>query len=229
MSENRTIDESLDQIIQPGLDNVKRKNKLNPNHLINIVLIIGLIVIYLLFFFYGKEQKSTGLYKTDPGIEHSSQSNQIAFVDTDEIMEKYTLVIDMTKQLEQKMERMEAEIMAKQQSYEKDASYFQEQVAKKSITEKSAQLIYEKLMDEQQKLVDLRDSYRDQIAREEYNMNIVLVDSITNFLRRYNLHFNYDYILGYSHGGGILLAKDTFNITDEVIESMNREYLDKSK
>jgi len=58
-------------------------------------------------------------------------------------------------------------------------------------------------------------------------MNVVLVDSITNFLHRYNQYHNYDYVLGYSVGGGILLAKDTFNITGQVLDAMNEEYLNK--
>ena len=74
------------------------------------------------------------------------------------------------------------------------------------------------------KLIDLRDMYTEQLAMDEYEMNVILVDSITNFLKRYNQYNNFDYVLGYSIGGGILLAKDTFNITSEVLAAMNLEY-----
>ena len=68
-----------------------------------------------------------------------------------------------------------------------------------------------------------------RIALERFcdEMNVILVDSITNFLNRYNLQHNYDYVLGYSKGGGILLAKDTFNITDQVLAAMNEAYTNK--
>jgi len=197
------------------------------NRIFNIIILVAIVVLYFLFFYPGMNSKKS-TYANPP--EHSigaTTSNVIAFVDTDEIMEKYELVIEMKEQLGDKMERMEGEIKSKQNAYEIDATYFQEQVAKKSISEESAQLIYEKLMEEQQSLIDLRDRYTEQLAAEEYEMNVVLVDSITNFLHRYNQYHNYDYVLGYSVGGGILLAKDTFNITGQVLDAMNEEYLNK--
>ena len=55
-------------------------------------------------------------------------------------------------------------------------------------------------------------------------MNSTLVDSVRNYLKRLNEIYNYDYILGYNNTGNIFLAKDTFDITNDVIEGLNREY-----
>ena len=210
-------------------DDTSKLNKFKGWNIFNIIIFLGLVVIYILFFLSQNKEKSTILPPAGKNQASSSQSNVIAFVNTDIIMDKYELVRDMRKHLDEKTKRLEKEILSKQDAYEKDAGYFQEQIAKKSISEKSAQMIYEKLMDEQQKLIDLRDSYSEQLAAEEYDMNVILVDSITNFLKRYNLYHNYDYVLGYSKGGGILLAKDTFDITSEVLSSMNQEYNQKEK
>lgn len=225
MTENNSIPESSKQDHPVDVNHVHKNRGKN---FFNIIIFLGLVVIYILFFLSKYDKKATEL--PPPAKSHiSATTNVIAFVNTDEIMQKYELVQAMKNDLNKKMDRMEAEILSKQTAYENDANYFQEQVAKKSISEKSAQLIYEKLMEEQQKLIDLRDKYTEQLALEEYDMNIILVDSITNFLKRYNLQHNYDYVLGYSKGGGILLAKDTFNITNEVLSVMNREYNSRMK
>ncbi len=210
-------------------DTVNQTPKKSGKLIFNIIIILALIVLYVLFF-YSKNDKKSPQYSTLPDSHiNATTSNVIAFVNTDEIMDKYDLVIAMKKRLSEKMERMEGEIQSKQNAYEIDATYFQEQVSKQSISEESAQLIYEKLMEEQQRLIDLRDKYTEQLSMEEYEMNVVLVDSITNFLKRYNQYHNYDYVLGYSKGGGILLAKDTFNITQEVLSAMNMEYFNKTQ
>lgn len=212
-----------------NLNTDNRKKNPNVKYIFNIIILAGLIVLYILFFL-SKDDKEIMKpdQANDPHINQKT-SSVIAFVNTDLIMDNYELVKNMRKNLNEKMDKMEAEIKSKQDSYEKDAAYFQEQVAKQSISEKSAQLIYEKLMDEQQKLIDLRDKYSDQLAMEEYEMNVILVDSITNFLQRYNVQHNYDYVLGYTKGGGILLAKDTFDITQVVLAAMNNEYLNKQE
>ncbi len=224
MTENNPISESSKEDINKTTADTKQEANNKGKHVINIILLLGLVVIYLLFFL-SKSDKDAKKPSFNESQIRTTTSNIIAFVNTDEIMDNYELVLAMKKNLNEKMGRMENEIISKQSSYEKDANYFQEQVAKKTISEQSAQLIYEKLMEEQQKIIELRDKYTEQIAQEEYEMNIVLVDSITNFLERYNSQHNYDYVLGYSKGGGILLAKDTFNITPEVLSAMNQEFL----
>jgi len=225
MTENNTKPET--NMTSP--DGINQTPKKQGKLIFNIIIILALIVLYVLFFYSKGDNKPTSYPSTPVSQINTTTSNVIAFVNTDVIMEKYDLVIDMKERLSDKMKRMEGEIQSKQSSYEKDANYFQEQVAKNSLSEKSAQLIYEKLMEEQQKLIDLRDTYTEQLAMDEYEMNVVLVDSITNFLQRYNLYHNYDYVLGYSKGGGILLAKDTFNITAEILTAMNEEYFNKIK
>jgi outer membrane protein len=60
-------------------------------------------------------------------------------------------------------------------------------------------------------------------------MNETLIDTVTNFLKRYNKVYKFDYILGYKMAGEILLANDTLDITSDVVKALNQEYKDKGK
>ena len=82
-------------------------------------------------------------------------------------------------------------------------------------------------MQEQQKIVDLRDRYSADLQQQEYELNVMLLDSVTNFLKRYNARYKFDYILGYNKGGNIFLANDTLNITSDVIREINQEFFSK--
>jgi outer membrane protein len=57
------------------------------------------------------------------------------------------------------------------------------------------------------------------------DMNVALIDSVMNFLKRYNEKYKFDYILGFTKGGNILYANDTLDVTNDVIKELNAAYL----
>lgn len=186
----------------------------------NITLIISILALAIssfLFFSNSKETKSTATSTDAPGLK-------IAYIDADSIMVQYLLVEELMSALEKRGLELENDLQKKQQLYEKDAAYFQEQVRKGSISEESATVIYEKLMKKQQELMNLRDKYAQEVGYLESQMNKQLLDNVANYLERNN-NFQYDYILNYSYTGDILLKNPTFNITDSVVEGLNKEYV----
>lgn len=201
------------------------KQKINPLLLsLNLVILAGLIILYILHF--------TGSGKNGSSIsgavaKASKGAISVAFVNNDSIMSNYELVKKMRSDLEAKGKRLMGEVASKQQAFEKDATYFQEQVAKKSINDQSAQEIYGQLQQNQQQIYGLRDRYTAELQQSEMDMNVALIDSVMNFLKRYNEKYKFDYILGFTKGGNILYANDTLDVTVDVIRELNAEYLKK--
>ena len=192
---------------------------------LNIILFIGLGYLYYLHFSV-KDDPFESSRKT-PEAPLLKNSTRIAYIDTDSILSHYKLAIEKSRSLESKGNRMEAEIRTKQGQYEKDATYFQQQVQAQSISEESAQEIYSQLIQEQQKIIEMQELYSTELAMEERGINLMLIDSLSSFLQRLNRSNYYDYILGYSKGGNIFLANERFNITNAVIEGLNKEYVEK--
>lgn len=205
-------------IVDLSPEKPERKNTNLILTVINIVLLIGLVVLYFMVLKPGDRIPTKAMQKASGG------GPAIAFVNTDTILAHYTLVKQMKDELQANTDKLERELKNKQASFEKDASYFQEQVNKKAISEASAQEIYGSLMQEQQKLYELREKYSSDLAEQEFKMNQLLLDSLDNFLSRYNKKMNFDYIFSYNKGGSILVANDTLNITNEVLELLNAEY-----
>jgi outer membrane protein len=191
---------------------------------LNLVMLVGIIILFILHF-TGSGIKSNPL---SGAIEKANKGNiSVAFVNNDSILSNYELVKKMRADLEAKGKRLEGEVAAKQKAFEKDAAYFQEQVAKKAISEQSAQEIYGQLQQNQQKIYELRDKYTAELQQSEMDMNVSLLDSVMNFLNRYNEKYKFDYILGFTKGGNILYANDTLDVTGDVIKELNLEYLKK--
>jgi len=200
-------------------------NKINPILIaLNAVMLVGIIILFILHF-TGSGSKSNPL---SGAVEKASKGNiSVAFVNNDSILSSYELVKKMRADLEAKGRRLEGEVAAKQKAFEKDAAYFQEQVAKKAISEQSAQEIYGQLQQNQQQIYQLRDKYAAELQQSEMDMNVSLLDSVMNFLNRYNEKYKFDYILGFTKGGNILYANDTLDVTGDVIKELNLEYIEK--
>lgn len=206
----------------------KETRKFNLNNLmpiLNIILFIGLVVLYFIVLKPGKTNAPNMALLQ----KASSGSVTVAYVNSDSILTHYDLVKTMRTELESKTLRLENELKSKQAAFEKDAAYFQEQVDKKSISEASAQEIYSQLMGEQQKLYELREKYSSELSKQEYDLNLLLLDSLNNFLSRYNQQMKFDYILSYNKGGSILAANDSLDITSDVVKMLNEEFLKSKK
>jgi len=189
---------------------------------LNLAALVGVIILFIIYFTAGKSNSISGAVgKAGKGML------SVAFVNNDSILSHYELVKKMRADLEAKGKRLEGEVASQQQAFEKDAAYFQEQVKKKAISDQSAQEIYGQLQQNQQKIYALRDKYAAELQQSEMDMNVALIDSVMNFLKRYNDKYKFDYILGFTKGGNILFANDTLDVTNDVIKELNAAYLAK--
>ena len=216
-TQTEKISTTAEQVVPSG-------NKINPLLLaLNIVMLVGIIILFILHFTdSGNKGSASGAF-----AKSSKGAISVAFVNNDSILSNYDLVKKMRADLEAKGKRLEGEVAAKQQAFEKDAAYFQEQVKKKAISDQSAQEIYGQLQQNQQSIAQLRDRYTAELQQSEMDMNVALIDSVMNFLKRYNEKYKFDYILGFTKGGNILFANDTLDVTKDVIKELNLVYKEK--
>ncbi|HNX43486.1 MAG TPA: OmpH family outer membrane protein [Bacteroidales bacterium] len=206
---------------QPG-KHPRKTDKLQLLLAVNILFFLALAVLYVLFFSNRQGGNSESMAKT---LQKTGKGNMsVAFVNNDSILAHYDLVTKLSDELAGKTKRLEGEIAAKQKAFEKDASYFQDQVQKKALSDQSAQEIYGQLQQNQQGILELRDRYAAELQQNQLDMNVVVLDSVMNFLKRYNEKYKFDYILGFTKGGNILYANDTLDITNDVIKELNEQY-----
>jgi len=204
----------------------KRRNNLNT--ILLLILLAAVAVLYILFF-TSEETKETAVVKSDSTIVDGPVMPQIVYVNIDTLNKHYDFVKKLKGNLESTGNRLQREILNEQSTLEKEAAEFQQKISANSITEAQAQVVYEDLMTRQQALMEKKDLYTQQIAEQEFKMNLQLLDTVNNFLTRFNRSYNYDFILAFRTAGEILVANDGLDITREVIEQLNREYADRKK
>ena len=196
------------------------------NNIVSVVLLIGLIVLYILFFTINRYEEP----KAPMALQKSgTKSLSVVFVNIDSLNVKYDFVKVLRNDLESTGKRLQSEVLAEQTNFEKEAADFQKQVAGNTISEEKAKLVYEALMQKQQAIIEKKDRFTQQVANQELNMNLRLLDTVTSFLKRYNKTYKFDYILTYKTAGDILIANDTLDITNDVLKSLNKEYSERKK
>lgn len=196
--------------------------------IISIILVVAVGILY--YFQFTQDEAHTTQPENKPRVVNALSgegSSTIAFVNSDLLLEKYDLVEKLARQLENESRKKDADLTTRQEELETEASYFQESVQNQSLNEQSAQRIYEQLMAKQQEIYQIREQYAAELSQKEFEMNVILLDSVRNFLGRMNNEFKFDYILNYNASGSILQANNTYDITETVLEGLNKEYSEK--
>jgi len=114
--------------------------------------------------------------------------------------------------------------MKKQQTLEENFARYQ-QLAQ-SLTPEVREKREKDLMEEEKRLLELRDRLGKELTDKEANFNKEFLTKIDTYLKTLSKEKNYSYVFTYVKGGPatIVYAKDSLNISSQVINSLNEQY-----
>lgn len=151
-------------------------------------------------------------------------SGKIVYVNTDSLISKYNLYIDRFDELEKKSKQIETNLASKTASLEKDIISFQEKVQKSLVTRLQAQALEEDLQKKQQELLEYRDKVVGELAEEESVLFNQIQHNLMEYLRELNADGRYDMIISSTSSAPVLMANPALDITNEVLEGLNKKY-----
>ena len=143
--------------------------------------------------------------------EAANTGLKIAFVEVDSLMTQYTFAKDYS--VTQKTNQLQAAVNNFQQKLNNNGFQSREQAA-------SVQAAIER---QQRDLQELQARLESELAKETQEFNVALRDSLNNFLDAYNADKHYDIILSKA-GDNILMASKKFDITQDIINGLNKRY-----
>lgn len=213
----------------PVRPEIPERSKISNGTIINVVLFVGLIVLYVLNIFPLKDSETTAGNEIEQEMDEMASLMEqgafnIAFVNSDTLMANYKLALDKREEFEQEQRRLENDLQRRQRSFQTEVETFQQQIQTGNISLEDAQAREQQLMQRQQELMQLNEDYSSRLMTKELEINIDLYQRITELLSRFNEEMGYDYILGFSPGGDILYAKEKHDITQKVLNKLNEEY-----
>lgn len=149
---------------------------------------------------------------------------RIAYVEVDSLMTQYEFCKEFTLILQKKSNNARNTLNQKGQALQSAMANFQQKLNNNGFTSREqAESQQAAIQRQQQSLQELQARLENELGKETAKYNEGLRDSLQHFLEAYNKDKKYDLILT-KQGDNILLANKRYDITNDVINGLNKHY-----
>jgi outer membrane protein len=154
----------------------------------------------------------------------SASGLKIAYVEVDSLMTQYDFAKDYSVTLQKKSNNARNTLTTKGNALQAAVNNFQQKLNNNGFTSREQAASQQAAIERQQRdLQELQARLESELASETAKFNEALRDSLQNFLKDYNKDKQFSLILT-KQGDNILLADKRFDITNDVINGLNKRY-----
>ncbi len=154
----------------------------------------------------------------------SASGLKIAYVEVDSLMTQYDFAKDYSVTLQKKSNNARNTLTQKGNTLQAAVANFQQKINNNGFTSREQAASQQAAIERQQRdLQELQARLEGELANETAKFNEALRDSLQSFLKDYNNDKQFNLILT-KQGDNILFADKKFDITQDVINGMNKRY-----
>lgn len=158
-----------------------------------------------------------------------TEGMKIAYVEVDSLMTQYNFAKDYSVTLQRKSNNARNTLTQKGNQLQAAVNNFQQKLNNNGFQSREQAAGVQAAIERQQRdLQELQARLEGELASETQKFNEALRDSLNNFLQQYNRSKKYDLILSKA-GDNILYANHKFDITQDVINGLNKRYKPSAK
>lgn len=202
---------------------------------LNVVLLIAVAVLYYLHFSSAPGETTPANNDNDTSkseivkpIVKSPQdikNSKIVFINTDKLNEEYQMVVDLTATIKAQKQSLDAKYEKKAKEFEEKYMEFQQKAQQGLLSENQRISAQNELMKQKEEL-DGMDMQVQNLADKMQTDNDKVFKTVIDYIKEYNQKSNYNYILAYTNSAlsPVLLASDSLDITNEIIDGLNEQY-----
>ena len=159
-----------------------------------------------------------------PVAADSASGMKIAYVEVDSLMTQYDFAKDYSVTLQKKSNNARNTLTQKGNALQAAVNNFHQKLNTNGFTSREQATSQQAAIERQQRdLQELQARLENELANETAKFNEALRDSLQNFLKAYNKDKQYDLILSKA-GDNILMANKKYDITNDVINGLNKHY-----
>jgi len=151
-----------------------------------------------------------------------STSHNVAYVNNTRVLTEYNGLKEGSQLYQQKRASWKANIDTLNNSLNREIKKYEAERA--SLTAKEQQLTEALLGKRQQELINYKNAIQQKAKEDDQQIMDEIVKQIDSYIKNYGEEHGYDYIFGVTSEGNLLFANDTDNITDAILEGLNRSY-----
>jgi outer membrane protein len=153
---------------------------------------------------------------------YTESRSKIGFVQTAYLLSNYQGFVDASVSYQQKSAIWQSNVDTLRREVETMKSDFETQ--RPTLTAREKALTEELIRTREQQLTQYRQGVQQQAAREDQEITGRVVQEINAFLREYGEKNAYKIIFGATEVGNIVYAEEAIDLTEEVLEALNRRY-----
>ncbi|MEM7552003.1 MAG: OmpH family outer membrane protein [Bacteroidota bacterium] len=151
-----------------------------------------------------------------------TSKTELVYVDTNKLLNNYQGMLDARKEYQQKASSWKANVDTLMNEVQLQIMDYERESA--SLTKKEKELSKELIRTKQQQLQDYQKAIQSQAQNEDFQMTQSVIEQVNKYLKTYGESRSYKIILAATDAGNIVYAQDGLDITDEVLEGLNKEY-----
>ena len=156
------------------------------------------------------------------GVSLWQKTPKIGYVRNAVVMEKYQGMKDAQKKYESQSLQYKSNIDTLRFDFQRQVAQFNSEYA--TLSNKEKELKGEMLQRQEQELQRYVQSIEKQMEEEDARLMQGVLNQINAYTESHAEKNGYDFVFGTTIEGNIMYAKDAFDLTDEVVEGLNKEY-----
>ena len=167
---------------------------------------------------------------TSNGEKNAPAAGSIVYLQLDSVVNSYDMFNDLKSELEEKVQKIQNELQAKGRDFQKAANDFTNKINKGLLTQAEAQERNQVLTNRQADLQNLTAQKEAEIQEEQAVMFNKVMDAIQTYVKKYNQEKKFAMIITTTDASTTVLEADpSLDITEEIIEGLNNEYVKNKK
>ena len=189
----------------------------------NALMLAAVAVLFVLHFTQKPEKYAAPLVSGQPG------NGDVVYVNIDSINEKYEMVSLLTDSIEAEKQRQAIIFQNRQKALEQKLTNYQNNMQSGQLTAQQAQYAEASLQQESQRL---QSDYATAVEGLEARYAAALeqiADSLKAATARVNKKYNASFVFSYGGGSPLISADPTKDITNEVLDELNKPFSKKRK
>jgi len=152
----------------------------------------------------------------------SQSKSELVYVDVNKLLEGYDRTKVEQKAFEEKTSVMKANVDSLMTDWQDELKTYEKERA--SMTEKELALKQELLQNKQQQINNYQQAIQKQIKEEDQKMTQTVINDINDYVKDYGKRHGHRIIFGAQGSGNIMYAEKGGDLTDKVLEGLNKQY-----
>lgn len=157
--------------------------------------------------------------------DSSSLYSGIVYVNTDSLLSKYNMAKELTEAFSVKAEKSQKQFQAKQRAFETSVNDYQNKISKGLVTRTEAMTIEDKLKKDEQVLMNYGRTMEAELQEEQAVLMNKISYAVKEYMDKFNQSKKYSLVINTNSMSTVILTSDpALDITNEVLEGINKEY-----